>query len=633
MRLYIITLSLLACISAAAEDFRSGILGFNLTSPTTATLAGIVRANDYKQIDTTRIDIPQTVEFQGHTLTVTAIGSQALSFVQADTIVLPPTITELEELAFSSNQKLRVINLPEGLKTIGRMCFSSCGSLEEITFPNSLTEIGESAFSFSGLREVRLPERLTAASSNAFANCPQLTKVEIPASVKTISNGAFQMCNALTSVVTEGPLESIGQSAFGFCESLKDVRFGGPIINLNGFNNCPSLERIVLPDGTQLVGTDAFGGCQALKEVVLPPSIYRIFPRAFNHCTSLTSLELPFGLRQLENGAISNCTQLEELTLNAQLIAIGTDALNGCKALKRLIVKHQTPPAFQSEYFSQDIIDLFDRAELVVPQGSKEAYANAIFWKNFKNVSEQQMEREYYAITVNVNPEGTVVLNGITLSQGETPCTVKTGEPLVFQIIPDSCHTAGTVTLSTGLAPESTDLTNQVAENQLTLDPLSDDCYIHFQFNTATVNIDILQNDCGSVRLTIPRHQSHAFAIVEEAGWRLNSVTIDGNDYTERCLNGLCVTPVIHEDATIRMAFVADPTGICSPHAKDIRLLGTDEGIILSQTTDGETIRIYALDGRILQSVKGTGSPLTVALPQGAVYIIKTGSQTFKIRL
>lgn len=47
----------------------------------------------------------------------------------------------------------------------------------------------------------------------------------------------------------------------------------------------------------------------------------------------------------------------------------------------------------------------------------------------------------------------------------------------------------------------------------------------------------------------------------------------------------------------------------------------------------GHRLTVTAIGSRLLQSLQGTGSPLSVALPQGAVYVVKTQDRTFKIRL
>lgn len=61
-------------------------------------------------------------------------------------IVLPRSVTSIEEIAFSGCSSLASINIPDSVTSIGDGAFVECTSLESITIPNSVTSIGKNAF-------------------------------------------------------------------------------------------------------------------------------------------------------------------------------------------------------------------------------------------------------------------------------------------------------------------------------------------------------------------------------------------------------------------------------------------------------------------------------------------------------
>ena len=48
------------------------------------------------------------------------------------------------------------------------------------------------------------------------------------------------------------------------------------------FSGCTALERIVLPEGTLVIGEAAFSGCTALTEVTIPASVTSIGMRVMD---------------------------------------------------------------------------------------------------------------------------------------------------------------------------------------------------------------------------------------------------------------------------------------------------------------------------------------------------------------
>ena len=85
--------------------------------------------------------------------------------------------------------------------SIGSGVFYNCDTLKTIIIPNSITTIENSAFSYCyNLTSVTIPDSVTEISSSAFIEDISLTSIEIPNSVTSIGEGAFYGCTGLTSV-------------------------------------------------------------------------------------------------------------------------------------------------------------------------------------------------------------------------------------------------------------------------------------------------------------------------------------------------------------------------------------------------------------------------------------------------
>ncbi|MGN1328261.1 MAG: fibronectin type III domain-containing protein [Eubacterium sp.] len=115
------------------------------------------------------------------------------------------TVIEIGCGAFSENDDLLSVTIPDGIITIGAKAFFDCDSLMNVTMSDSLLVIGEGAFEWCfDLENIIIGNSVTNIGKKAFEWCYRLKSVTIPQSVTSISDEAFTRCEALENVYYKG---------------------------------------------------------------------------------------------------------------------------------------------------------------------------------------------------------------------------------------------------------------------------------------------------------------------------------------------------------------------------------------------------------------------------------------------
>ena len=282
-------------------------------------------------------------------------------------IIIPDTVTQIDEYAFdwcsglqqvtfSNNLKtigncaftncsaLQAIELPDSLISIGGYAFSGCPSLTSVTVPESVTGIGGGAFaSCISLEKAVLPSALTVVSSNLFSGCTRLTSVNIPEAVTIVGEGAFRNCTSLSSVRLPDSVIEIHASAFEGCSRLETLQLGNKLSQIGGtaFKNCINLAKVTLPDSVLTIGGSAFEGCTSLSSIDLGSGVVTIGGYAFSHCIALTSCKLPDSVINLETGVFYQCQALKNVTIGKNVQKIPSWGFRDCKSLTGITIPNQ----------------------------------------------------------------------------------------------------------------------------------------------------------------------------------------------------------------------------------------------------------------------------------------------------
>jgi hypothetical protein len=104
--------------------------------------------------------------------------------------------------------------IPETVENIGDRAFSMCYNLQEITIPGSVKNIGAYMFMESALATVFIGEGVESIGITAFGFCSRLTHVTIPSSVTSIATSAFVYCMRLESAEFAGDAPTMGVDVF-----------------------------------------------------------------------------------------------------------------------------------------------------------------------------------------------------------------------------------------------------------------------------------------------------------------------------------------------------------------------------------------------------------------------------------
>jgi hypothetical protein len=268
----------------------------------------------------TNVTIPAGVEI---------IGSEAFEYCQnLVATAVPNSVTNLGDMAFYNCTSLRQATVGNGVTSFGLEVFANCSSATSITLGNAVTNLGSETFlQCSSLPSFVLPESVTTIGFQAFSVCYNLSSLTLSSNLTTIGDYAFQYCG-LTNLNLPASVTNIGGSVFQACQSLTAINVAGnnPVYSSVGgvlFDKSQTTlirypagitsNAYAVPNGVTSIADGAFAQSYNLQSVTFPDTLTSIGQFSFAACYGLTSIVLPASVNNLSEFAFSVCYNLSSV--------------------------------------------------------------------------------------------------------------------------------------------------------------------------------------------------------------------------------------------------------------------------------------------------------------------------------
>lgn len=399
------------------------------------------------------ITIPETINYEGITYTVTSIADYAFSSYKSPgevtfklrKIVLPSTVTYIGAYAFQkaalsagiafadecnietietgafSGTAIRTFSLPDTVTSLGNSVFLNCESLNKFEFPenSSIAAIPASCFrGCSSLKQLNIPRYITCFEPRAFQGCA-FQSFTIPKQIDTLGSYVFTSCGALSSFnFEEGtPLTEIPAYAFSNCTSLQSFTIPSFIVSINEYAFSGSgLRTITVPKTCTYLGDSCFRTCQQLKKVEFEEGhqLLKISSYLFMDCSALSEIELPSNVRSIEKNAFQECGDLKTINIPAKVTSLGGFAFAQDTSLETVIyqgnankITSETSTFYKCRNIKSVVFMKKKSKAITYTNANPTFYYTISFYKSYEDAQSDTDVMEYFAIPANSVPQDT----------------------------------------------------------------------------------------------------------------------------------------------------------------------------------------------------------------------------------
>lgn len=221
--------------------------------------------------------------------------------------------------AFTGNNVITDLVIPEGVTTLYWYSFNTCENLETVTLPDSLEFIDSWAFErCSRLKTINVPANVTRINGGAFAQNSSMTSITCdPANKNYVSVDGVLFTKDMKELVAypggiqggytvPATVNHIGDAAFYGALGLDSVTILGNLdfIGFEAFAECSKLTDVAIRDGVNYVGYWAFRGCDGIKTLTVPQSVTNIGDQAFGFAYADQKMS-GFSLRGYKDSAVN----------------------------------------------------------------------------------------------------------------------------------------------------------------------------------------------------------------------------------------------------------------------------------------------------------------------------------------
>ena len=257
---------------------------------------------------------------------VTSIGGRAfMGCTNLASLTIPNSVITIGYLAFQNTAWLQ--NQPEGIVYAGLVAYTYNGLMpESIILRDGTLGIADYAFSWEQtLKSVTIPNSLKVIGFGAFYACSNLADMTIPSSVTTIGELAFYSCKSLASVTIPSSVTSIGAGPFSGCDNLTSLTVESGNTTYDSRDNCNAIietatntliggcPKTIIPNTVTAIGEIAFYFFDRVVTVIIPSSVTSIGEEAFMYCGGLKSVTIPNSVRFIDSDAFTSCWSLTDV--------------------------------------------------------------------------------------------------------------------------------------------------------------------------------------------------------------------------------------------------------------------------------------------------------------------------------
>ncbi len=302
--------------------------------------------------------------------------------------------------AFRSCLHLRKVVLPNSVTILDEFCFAECLSLESISIPDSVTYMGWGCFlNCTNLKSIDMPKEMTDDLWVTFSGCTNLKSIVVPRGI-THLNSTFEGCSSLSNVVLPDGLKEIGGRSFEGCSSLYNIVFPDSLEKIESFAFSGSaLNSITIPQYVNSIDEFSFDWQYTyydysegqyvteltgnLKEIKVDKNnMYYadedgvLFNKnkteliAFPPGKNIQSYSVPFSVKTIDYAAFNGNIYIESITIPSNAINVLCQSFGTCSNLKSINVDANNT-AYSSE---QGVLFNKNKTKLIAAPGGLKNY-------------------------------------------------------------------------------------------------------------------------------------------------------------------------------------------------------------------------------------------------------------------
>lgn len=225
----------------------------------------------------------------------------------------------------------------------------------------------------TNLRNIILPNAITAIERNAFSGSNLMTSLTIPANVSSLLPSAD--CESLESLsVSEANKNFSGHDGVVFDKDLTQIIW---------FPEAKTGE-FTIPKTVETIGENSFVGTN-IEKIIIPDGVKNIDRGAFSG-SKIKEIVLPDQLQTIHEGMFQNCSYLTSVTFGTETDFIG-DYVFDNTPIAHIHIRASFPPYVSQDAFSNNHT-IFTTCELHVPAGCKSMYRNHSILGHFEKITE-----------------------------------------------------------------------------------------------------------------------------------------------------------------------------------------------------------------------------------------------------